>query len=441
MKPLIALLSLLLILGATSKAQTHYLGVPKSEIENATIAHLNTWYPTVIDTVNGGFYTNFEFDWQRSKDQQKMLVTQARDLWTAAKAIPLFTENKVLRAAADHGYQFLTTQIWDKERGGFKMYATNDAPYYFIYGNAFALFALAEYAKINPSPEVLAWVEKSFDWIDSIAHDDEWLGYHNIVPKDKQQASLPENKAKFNNMGWGNIDWKDQNTSIHLLEAFTTMYQVLPLPKVKTRLKEMLDLVGKTMVQPNSSLKLYFTNNWNPIDYSDSTRSFILKNQAYDHISFGHNIETAYLIIDASKVLYGDVDDESLAIAKRLTDHTLKYGFGPNYYGLYDRGYQFSNDGKVEIIQKSTEWWAQYEAWHTLALMHHYFPNENQYTQAFAGMWNYIQTELTDTVYGGCYGSGLDITPKSKKARKAHAWKCPYHDGRALMMVYQYMNE
>jgi mannobiose 2-epimerase len=420
------------------KAQAKYLSIPKNEIEKATLNHLKTWYPAVIDTINGGFYTNFEFDWKRSKDQQKMLVTQARNVWTAAKATGILKENKVYRAAADHGYQFLTTQMWDKEQGGFKMYTTNHAPYFFIYGNAFALFALAEYAKINPSQEVLAWVEKSFDWIDSVAHDDVLLGYHNIVPKEEMRDITPENKAKFNNMGWGNIEWKDQNTSIHLLEAFTTTYQVLPLPKVKTRLKEMLDLVSKTMAQPNGSLKLYFTNDWKPIDHSDSTRTYIIKNQAYDHISFGHNIETAYLIIDASKALYGDVDDESLTIAKRLTDHTLKYGFGPNYHGLYDRGYQFSKDGKVEIIQKSTEWWAQYEAWHTLALMNHYFPDEKQYAEAFEGIWKYIQTELIDPEHGGCYGSGLDLSPKSKRNRKAHAWKGPYHDGRALMKVWQY---
>ncbi len=176
MKRFFVLLFLLLVLCTLSKAQTEYLGVSKNEIKKATLNHLKTWYPTVIDTINGGYYTNFEFDWKRSKDQQKMLVTQARDVWTAAKAAGIFKENKVYRSAADHGYKYLTTQMWDKERGGFKMYATNDAPYFFIYGNAFALFALAEYAKINPSPEVLAWAEKSFNWIDSVAHDHVLLG-------------------------------------------------------------------------------------------------------------------------------------------------------------------------------------------------------------------------------------------------------------------------
>jgi cellobiose epimerase len=421
------------------QGQKTFLGVSVDEIEKATNNHLNRWFPTVVDNENGGYYTNFEYNWKRSSNQIKMLVTQARDLWTSAKAAQLYPENPVFKDAADHGYKFLIENMWNKEKGGYNLYVKEKNPrYQLIYGNSFALFALAEYARINPSKEVIGWVERTFDWIDSVAHDDKLLGYHTLILSEELKADIPGNRAFISQQGWGNPDWKDQNTSIHLLEAFTATWQVLPLIKVKGRLKEMLYLVSKTMVQPDSCLKLYFTNVWQPIDNSEKTRKEILKQQNYDHISFGHNIETAYLIIDASKALYGTVDNESLAIAKKLTDHTLKYGFAPNYYGLYDRGYQFDKVGKIEIIKKSKEWWAQFEAWHTLALMSSYFPYEKQYQVAFQQMWKYLQNELIDHKYGGCYNYGVDETPESKKAKKAYSWKCPYHDGRALMMVTGY---
>jgi cellobiose epimerase len=432
----ILLFSLLFLV---SQGQTTFLGVPTAEIEKATNDHLDRWFPAVIDNENGGYYTNFEYTWKRSPDQTKMLVIEARDLWTSAKAAQLFPKNPVFKEAADHGYRFLTQKMWNKEKGGFNLYVEEENPkYQLIYGNTFALFALAEYAKINTSKEVLGWVEKTFDWIDSVAHDDELLGYHNLILSDELKEDTPENKEFILSQGWGEPDWKDQNTSIHLLEAFTTTFQVLPLPKVKTRLKEMLDIVSKTMTQPNGCLKLYFTNNWQPIDNSGKTRNEILEQQNNDHISFGHNIETAYLIIDASKTLFGAVDKESLAIAKKLTDHTLKYGFAPDYYGLYDRGYQFTKEDKIEIIKRSKEWWAQYEAWHTLALMSSYFPTEEKYSLAFRQMWKYIQNELIDPRYGGCYSHGIDESPNNSKVRKAYEWKCPYHDGRALMMVMSY---
>lgn len=434
---------LVLALCCQTKAQNTHLGIAVDEIEKATINHLNRWYPTIIDSINGGYYTNFEYDWTRSKDQSKMLVTQARGLWTASRAALDFRENSIYMKAANHGFQFLTTKMWDQKNGGFKLYYSpenhkNETTYKLIYGNAFALFALAEYAKIDPSKEVLGWVEKTFDWIDSVAHDNLNLGYYSLVLNEELKANTPKNQAYIAALGWGKPEWKDQNTSIHLLEAFTTVYQVLPIPKVEKKLKEMLELVSKTMTQPNGNLKLYFTNDWKPIDYSDSSRSYILQNQNDDHISFGHNIETAYLIIDASQTLYGKVDSTSLSIAKKLTDYTLKYGFALNYYGLYDRGYQFEKEGGIEIINRNKAWWSQFEAWHTLALMSSYFPEEEQYQVAFQNMWKYIQNKLIDHEYGGCYNNGLDTSPKSKKTRKAYSWKCPYHDGRALMNVCGY---
>jgi cellobiose epimerase len=434
---------LILIICCQTKAQNSYLGIPVYEIEKATVNHLNRWYPTIIDSVNGGYYTNFEYNWERSNDQLKMLVTQARGLWTAARAATVFSKNEIYKKASNHGYMFLTTKMWDHENGGFELYYSpenlkNKTPYKLIYGNSFALLALAEYAKINPSKEVLGWVEKTFDWIDSVAHDNLNSGYYNLVLNEELKANTPKNQAYIADLDWGEPKWKDQNTSIHLLEAFTTTYQVLPISKVKKRLKEMLELVSKTMPQPSGTLKLYFTNDWRPIDYSGLSRSFILENQDIDHISFGHNIETAYLIIDASVALNGKVDSTSLSIAKKLTDHTLKYGFATNNYGLYDRGYQFEKGGKIEIISRNKAWWSQFEAWHTLALMSRYFPEEEQYQVAFQQMWKYIQNELFDHKYGGCYNYGLDESTWNKKDRKAHMWKCPYHDGRALMNVWEY---
>lgn len=428
----------------TQNLQSTYLGVPTSEIETALKNHLNTWYPTIIDTVNGGYWTNFEYDWTRAQDQQKMLVTQARGLWTAARAASAFPENQVFQKAAHHGFQFLTTKMWDTQNGGFYLYfpATVEPTYKLIYGNAFALFALSEYAKINKSPKVLNWVKKTFEWMEKVAHDPKHLGYYNIILSDSiKNLQNPETKKFIAQIGWGDPTWKDQNTSIHILEALTTTYQVLPEPLVKKRLEEMLQLVRDKMVNRQGHLHLNFTKDWKPIFYQDSARAFILKNLNYDHISFGHDIETAYLLLDASKVLYGKYDTKTSQVAKKLVDHSLMYGFEKDYYGIFDRGYRFTKNGQVEILNRSKAWWSQAEAWHSLALMAHLYPKEKIYADAFQKMWRYIQTELIDHEHSGWYGNGLDETPNDKNARKAHQWKGAYHDGRALIQVWEYANE
>jgi mannobiose 2-epimerase len=419
-----------------------YLGVKVSEIRTELNSLLQSYYPRIIDTIHGGYWTNFENDWTLSKNQDKMLVTQARDLWTAAKAAELFPDNPVYRKAADHGYQFLTKQMWDTVYGGFyqNYYPDSsqklDKSFKLTYGNAFALYGLSEYAKINNDPNVLKWVKKSFNWLEKTVHDSVYRGYFNISIPGKLTTTDPLYEKGIKRAGWGNPAWKDQNTSIHLLEALTAAYQVLPEEPVKTRLTEMLELVRDSMVNHHGYLNLYFTNKWQPITHRDSSRAFILKNPEFDHISFGHNIETAYLLVDASKTLYGNIDSLTLSIAKKLVDHTIMYGFDKDYYGLFDKGYMFPPEDKVEIIDSTKVWWAQAEAWHALSMFANFYPREKVYQEAFGKMWAYIQKNIIDHQYGGWYNSGLDKNPETIDQRKAHAWKGCYHDGRALMEVY-----
>jgi cellobiose epimerase len=425
-----------------------YLGVKVSDIETQADNLLKNYYPRIIDTIHGGYWTNFENDWSRSPNQEKMLVTQARGLWTASRATQMFPDNKIYRKAADHGYKFLITQMWDSLNGGFFLYYYPDSSvkveksFKLTYANAFALYGLSEYAKINKDPAVLAWVKKEFDWLETRMHDSVDLGYFNIwMPQaEKTPANKKEKDSGTRPSGWGDPSWKDQNTSIHLLEAFTNAYQVLPEPDVKARLAEMLMLVRDSMTTSDGYLRLYFDRKWKPVDYSDSSREFILKHILTDHISFGHNIETAFLLTEASQTLYGSIDSLTLKVARKMIDHTIKYGFDKDYAGVFDKGFMFE-PGKVEIIDSTKVWWSQAEAWHASALFSQLYPNDPVYPKVFANMWNYINKNIIDPVNGGWYNEGIDKTPAAVKERKAHEWKGCYHDGRALMQVLSYAKE
>jgi mannobiose 2-epimerase len=419
-----------------------FINVPVQEIETGMKNHVDLWYPSIIDTIDGGYYTQFNHEWKKMDAQPKMLVTQARGLWTAAKAAQIIENNQKLIEAANHGYKFITENMWDTENGGFKLnYNNENEKYKLIYGNAFAIFALAEYAKIKPSEEVFEWLHISFDWLENNAYDPEYGGYFNLILNKELKAEFPNNIEEVLKLGWGQPSWKDQNTSIHLMEAFTTLYQVMPEPKVRKRLEELMLLIRDTMTSPKGTLKLFFQADWTPISHSDSSRNFIIENSYYDHVSFGHDIETAYLLIDASQTLYGKIDEKTLNIAKTLTDHALDNGFAHGFYGVYDRGYYFNNSGKPEIIDRKKSWWAQFEAWHTLGIMATLFPEEPVYETAFAGLWNYIENELSDKINGGYFEFGIDETPGAIQRPKAHNWKSNYHDGRALMLIWEYANK
>src|ERR1700724_987558 len=61
------------------------------EMKNSMVDELlKPWYPAAIDTVYGGFLSTFTYDFKPRGNQDKMIVTQARHIWSNAKAAELF---------------------------------------------------------------------------------------------------------------------------------------------------------------------------------------------------------------------------------------------------------------------------------------------------------------------------------------------------------------
>ena len=79
---------------------------------------LKNWYPLILDEESGGYFSNIGYDWKVLPEQDKMIVTQARHVWTLSKVTP-FLDEKIFRDYAYHGYRFLKSKMWDNEYGGF----------------------------------------------------------------------------------------------------------------------------------------------------------------------------------------------------------------------------------------------------------------------------------------------------------------------------------
>ena len=77
------------------------------------------WYPLSIDTVYGGFFSDINYKWKLEGDQNKMIVTQARHVWTNANASIFYGKKEPFFRTATHGYKFLRNVMYDKKYGGF----------------------------------------------------------------------------------------------------------------------------------------------------------------------------------------------------------------------------------------------------------------------------------------------------------------------------------
>lgn len=401
---------------------------------------LKRWYPLVIDEEFGGYFTNVTWDWKLPEEQEKMIVTQARHVWLTSK-MASFLNDEEYEKYAWHGYKFMRAFMWDHSYGGF--FQVRDRSGKFsecegwgeekrTYGNAFGIYSLAALYELSNDANALNFAKEAFDWIEKQAFDPVLKGYHQFLLRNGNpfdNSNGYETKATDK----PEVGYKDQNSSIHLLEAYTELYNVWKDEKVKTQLTGLLHLIRDVITTPKGYMNLFFTKDWKPISFRDADEATRKEFYRLDHVSFGHDYETAFLMLETSHILGIENDVKTLATAKRMVDHAIENGFDNEVGGFYDGGYYFTEDGPCQIIKSTKNWWAQAEGLNVLLIMSKIFPNEEKYFNTFLKQWEYVDKYILDHENGDWFEGGLDKEPNFKFGPKSHIWKCTYHTGRALM--------
>lgn len=405
------------------------------EIESSMLkACVDSWYPGCIDEESGGFITNFDATWQQQQRQNKMIVSQARLIWTAAILAEFYPEKKdTYLSYAQHGFEFLRDKMWDEEFGGFYQMVDREGnpigaddelgQIKTAYGNAFGIYGLSAYARASKNEEVLEFVKKAFMWLENHSHDPKAGGYFQFLLQDGTPMEEGHTAPP-----------KDQNSSIHLLEAFTELYQVWPVETVRQRVEEMLLLIRDVIVVEPGYLTLFSNADWSPVSYRDSSDKAREMHHHLDHVSFGHDIETAYLLMEASHIIDHNEGEKTAKMGKQMVDHTLNKGWDMEDGGIYDAGYYFKDRDQITITKSEKAWWAQVEAMNTLLIMHDMYPEDPlEYGTYFTKQWDYIKKYLIDTEHPGIYTSGIDEQPRAKMAPKGGIWKVNYHNVRSFL--------
>jgi mannobiose 2-epimerase len=429
------LLAIICLSTCTSEKNNEREALATAIEKSITTELLNLWYPAAIDKEFGGFISAWTFDFKPTGAQDKMIVSQSRHVWTTSKASEVYKDVPHYKECATHGFNFLRDVMWDKTYGGFHQLVdrqgnvkSNPTEEKTAYGNSFAIFALAAYYHATRDTGALRLAQDGFMWLEEHSHDPVYKGYFQHMKRDGSVIKRERNELSTKDTGY-----KDQNSSIHLLEAFTELYQVWPDSLVGERVKEMLTLIRDTIVNEKGSLVLFFQPDWTPVSFRDSSEAVILKHRNLDHVSFGHDVETAYLMLEASHAVGITDHSRTIEIGKKMVDHSLDKGWDNDAGGFYDEGYYFKDKPDITIIKDTKNWWAQAEGLNTLLIMADQFPDDDrQYFEKFKKMWKYIDTNLIDHEHGEWYPGGLDKEPEHKTALKGHIWKAVYHQYRAM---------
>ncbi|HEY6445803.1 MAG TPA: AGE family epimerase/isomerase [Acidobacteriaceae bacterium] len=386
---------------------------------------LDVWFPRSIDREHGGFHSHYSRDWQRLPSDGKFSVFQGRMTWVASQVVmrePALRDE--FRPTITLGLDFLEKTMWDRQDGGFYWGLDDDGrivPQFSdgkdLYGVGFCIYGAAAAYQATHDPRALALAQKGFQWADVHAHDRVNGGYFEWLERDGTPVvpHAADGTMVEPPMGVGPENYKSMNTHIHLLEAFTELYRVWPDATVRARVEELLGIVRDRIAVEPGAMNLYFTNAWRPIPGDDS---------------YGHDVETAYLMLETDELLHGKASDKTERMAKMLVDHALAYGWDAEHGGFYQYGAAF---GPPEDTHK--EWWVQCEGLNALLLMHERYGRENRvYFQRFLEQWAFIAHHTIDGENHGLWNlTTADGTPVILD--KGSIWKAAYHDSRAFWNV------
>lgn len=378
-----------------------------TEVKNHLEKNLIPFWQNLKDEENGGFYGYLGYDLKLDKKAVKGCILNSRILWFFSNAYILLGDPKLL-VSADHAYHFLKDHCLDKEKGGVFWSLTYDGrpedTTKHTYNQAFAIYALSSYYDASKDLEALEIAKELYHLIENKCKD-EW-GYLEAFTREFE----PEENDKLSENGV--IAEKTMNTLLHVFEAYTELYRVTKEEEVAEQIRFMMDIIADKVYNCEiGRQEVFFDRTWNTL---------------IDLYSYGHDIETAWLVDRGLEILGDEVYTEKLSkITREITDNIYKRAY---------TDHSLVNEAENGVIDTTRVWWVQAEA--VVGFLNGYQKQgKEEYLQAAKDVWGYIKNYFIDRRQGSEWFWSVreDHTPDEKPI--VEPWKCPYHNGRMCFEV------
>ena len=363
------------------------------------------WIKHAVDEVNGGFYGAITNDLRVLNHVPRSAVLCARILWTYATAYRTFEDERCL-SMAQRAYDYLARCFWDREYGGvywlLDQYGKPINGRKHMYAQAFAIYGLSEYYRATQDAESLRLAQELFRLIEE--HSFDAVNRGNIECRSREWGALSDMRLSAKDPDCR----KSMNTLLHLIEAYANLTRVWNDAELKSKQKGLIQVFLQRVVDPQTRhLRLFFDDRWNSLA---------------DQISFGHDIEASWLLVEAAEAL-GEPEmlAQVRATAVRMAEAVYVQGLDADGSVLYEADGPGSDD---------KHWWVQAEA--TVGFYNAYQISSQEYlAQAALRLWNYIEAKFVDRTNGDWFKVLNRAGVPYSEHFKVGPWECPYHQSRA----------
>lgn len=382
----------------------------KSELDQELKNILDYWIKYTPDSTYGGFYGQLNNENKIFPQAPKGAVLNARILWSFSAAYLLYGKDKYLQMA-QRSFSYIQEYFADKEYGG--VYWTVDYTgkpldtKKQIYALAFMIYGLSEFYKCNKNEESKAMAIEFYHDIVNHSLDKTNSGYIEALTQDWEPIDDLRLSEKDAN------ERKSMNTHLHLVESLANLYTIWPDEELKLKIREIITIFPNFIIDKNSyHLHLFFDDSWNVKSH---------------RISYGHDIEAAWLLLEVSKI----INDPSLihqmkTIAVNMIK-AVKNGIDT------DGGLWNERDLGTNTFIKEKDWWPQAEA--MVGFFNAWELNgDKTYLQQSLASWHFIQKYILDKKNGEWFW-GIKEDGSVLEEDKVGLWKCPYHNSRACMEI------
>lgn len=366
------------------------------------------WMEYGPDYKNGGFVGRVNGLNKQMHNANKGSVLNSRILWTFSVMYKRTGED-AYGTLAKRAFDFIDQYFLDKEYGGVFSEVTFDGKPVSdkkqIYCQAFAIYSLTEYYAATKDQRSLDLAGEIFQLVEKQSLDDTNNGY--IEAFSNRWEPLTDFRLSDKDENFP----KTMNNHLHLLEAYTNLYQVSGLPDVKAGLLNLVNLFTEFFIRDNGHLELYFDREWNPLK---------------KYVSYGHDIEAAWLLNDAVDCIDTNTD---------LTAAKEKAGMLAAVFrkeGIDENGGVFNSlNLETQTLDHEKHHWPQAEAMVGLFDAYERTGDENYLRDCFR-VYQFIDQFIIDDQNGEWY-LRVEKDGHAIMDDKIGYWKCPYHNARACM--------